>query len=96
MEVARHDIRVSAGMQRQFSASVHRGAMSRRQRQFDELRDLCSAGAVARAIDLAFEHFGCFGRDDDIIDVIDAAIARGDCPGRASQRLDELRAWNIR
>jgi hypothetical protein len=31
--------------------------MSRRQRQLDAIRDLCRAGGVARAVDLAFEHF---------------------------------------
>ena len=64
--------------------------MSRRQRQFNELRDLCSAGAVVRAIDLAFEHFAHFGRDDEIIDLLARAIDDADVAGRARQRFAEL------
>ena len=64
--------------------------MSRRQRQFNELRDLCCAGAVARAIDLAFEHFAHFGRDDEIIDLLAQAIEDADVAARARQRFAEL------
>jgi len=64
--------------------------MSRRQRQFDELQGLCSAGAVARAIDLAFEHFAHFGRDDEIIDLLAQAIDVADVAARAQQRFAEL------
>ena len=66
--------------------------MSRRQRQLDELRDLCRAGAVVRAVDLAFEHFAHFGRDDEIIDLLADAIERGAAAGPARHRLAELRA----
>ena len=66
--------------------------MSRRQRQLDELRDLCRSGAVVRAIDLAFEHFAHFGRDDDIIDLLAAAIEHADAADRARRRFAELRA----
>jgi hypothetical protein len=77
-------------MQRRISARVDRRGMSRRQRQFNELRDLCSAGAVVRAIDLAFEHFVYFGRDDEIIGLLADAIEQTDCRERARQRFAEL------
>ncbi|MEP7113424.1 MAG: hypothetical protein ABI862_09180 [Ilumatobacteraceae bacterium] len=64
--------------------------MSRRQRQFNELLDLCSGGSVVRAIDLAFEHFVYFGRDDEIIDLLAQAIERADAAGYAQQRFAEL------
>ena len=64
--------------------------MSRRQRQFNELRDLCSAGGAARAIDLSFEHFVDFGRDDEIIDLLARAIDDTGVAGRARQRFVEL------
>jgi hypothetical protein len=66
--------------------------MSRRQRQLDELRDLCRCGAVSRAVDLAFEHFACFGRDDDIIDVLAEATGHPAVTERARNRFAELRA----
>jgi hypothetical protein len=69
--------------------------MSRRERQLNELRHLCCTGAVARAIDLAFEHFACFGPDDEIIDLITHAIGRVECGGRARQRLTELRTSKV-
>jgi len=64
--------------------------MCRRQRQLDELRDLCRSGTVVRAIDLAFEHFAYFGRDDEIIDLLAGAIEHVDAPERARQRFAEL------
>jgi hypothetical protein len=48
--------------------------MSRRQRQRDELRGLCESGAVARAVDLAFHHFADYGRDDELVQTLAAAI----------------------
>lgn len=69
--------------------------MSRLQRQLDELRDLCCAGAVARAIDLAFEHFAHFGRDDDILDLIAEAVERPETTERARHRFAELRASQL-
>ena len=66
--------------------------MCRRQRQLDELRDLCRSGAVGRAIDLAFEHFAHFGRDDDIVDLIAGAVEQAQAPERARHRFAELRA----
>jgi hypothetical protein len=65
--------------------------MSRRQRQLDELRALCRRGAVARAIDLAFDHFAHFGRDDEIVDLLAAAIDSAALPQNARRRFDELR-----
>jgi hypothetical protein len=66
--------------------------MSRRQRQLDELRDLCRSGSVVRAIDLAFDHFAYFGRDDDIIDLLADAIEHAQAADRARSRFAELRA----
>ena len=41
----------------------------------------CAAPARwRRAIDLAFEHFAHFGRDDDIIDLLAEAIERTEAP----------------
>jgi len=70
--------------------------MSRRQRQFDELRSLCSAGAVARAIDLAYEHFAQFGRDDDIIDLLARAVDDADVAAGAQQRFAQLCSSQVR
>ena len=64
--------------------------MSRRQQQFNELRDLCSTGGVTRAIDLAFEYFANFGREDEIIDLLACAVDNADDVGRARQRLADL------
>jgi hypothetical protein len=64
--------------------------MSRRQRQLDELRELCRTGAVAHAIDLAFEHFAQFGRDDEILGLLAAEVENTATPGPARQRLAEL------
>ncbi len=66
--------------------------MSRRQRQLDELRALCRSGAVARAIDLAFEHFAHFGPDDEVVRLLASAAEQADVPQRLHQRLAELRA----
>jgi hypothetical protein len=66
--------------------------MSRRQRQLDQLGDLCRAGAVPRAIDLAFEHFAQFGRDDEVVDLLAGALEHADVPERVRERLTELRA----
>jgi hypothetical protein len=64
--------------------------MCRRQRQCDELRALCTAGRVARAIDLAFEHFAHFGRDDEIIDLLTRTIEESGVAAHALQRFAEL------
>lgn len=84
--------RESVSVQRRVSARADRYCMCRRQRQLDELRDLCRSGAVVRAIDLAFEHFACFGRDADVIDLLAGTIEDTEAPERARRRFAELRA----
>ncbi len=64
--------------------------MSRRQRQVDELRRLCTSGAVARAVDLAFAHFADFGRDDDVVALLTETVARSERNGAVRSRLVEL------
>ena len=66
--------------------------VSRRQRQLDELHALCDAGALARAIDLAFEHFAHFGRDDGIVDLLAVAVEAPQASERVRGRFAELRA----
>ena len=77
-------------MQRRVSAMLDCRDMSHRQRQSNQLRDLCHAGAVVRAIDLAFEHFAHFGRDDDIIEMLTHAMEDPDVAGCARRRFAEL------
>jgi hypothetical protein len=48
--------------------------MTRHQRQLDELRALCCSGRIDRAVDLAFEHFDCFGRDELVVALLGDAI----------------------
>ena len=69
--------------------------MSQRQRQLDELRGLCSAGGVLRAIDLAFEHFAHFGRDDEIVDLLARTIEESGVAGHAGQRFAELCSTHV-
>jgi hypothetical protein len=66
--------------------------MSRRQRQLDELRRLCTAGAVARALDLAFAHFADFGRNDAIVALLAEVVARTERDDGLRARLEELSA----
>ena len=67
----------------------HRTA--RRQRQLDELRSLCrSSATLARAIDLAFQHFAEFGRDDEIVHLLAEAVLSIDTPNEARRRFAEL------
>jgi hypothetical protein len=66
--------------------------MGRRQRQTDELRALCRTGGVARAVDLAFEHFAVFGRDDGLVALLAVAIERADVPADVRRRFAELAA----
>ena len=65
--------------------------MSHRQRQVDELRGLCQCGALARAVDLAFEHFAAFGPDDDLLGCLAEAIERARAPDVVRRRFEELR-----
>ena len=85
----------SAEIQRRVSATVDGACMCRRQREFDELRALCSAGRVARAIDLAFEHFAHFGRDDEIVDLLARTIEESGVAGHAGQRFAELCSTHV-
>ena len=68
--------------------------MSRRQRQLDELRALCRSGAVPRAVDLAFEHFAVFGRDDQVVGILATAVAEAAVPAEVRRRFAELAAWS--
>ena len=63
---------------------------SRQGRQLDELRQLCSAGAVSRAVDLAFEHFADFGLTDELISVITDALERTGAPESLRHRFADL------
>jgi len=65
--------------------------MSRRQRQRDELRELCHLGAAGRAVDLAYQHFADFGRDDEILAMLADALDRTAVPAAIRRRFDELR-----
>jgi hypothetical protein len=77
-------------MQRRVSVWVDRRDMSLRQRQSNQLHELCCAGAVIRAIDLAFEHFAHFGRDDEIIEMLTLAMAGPDVSVCGRRRFAEL------
>ena len=66
--------------------------MTRQQRQLDELRALCAQGRVARAVDLAFEHFACFGSDEVVLALLLAADDKGTAPGELRSRLRDLAA----
>lgn len=63
----------------------------RRRRQLDELCDLCRRGAVSRAVDLAFEHFACFGRDDDVVALLEDVIKESPVASDVDRRLVALR-----
>ncbi len=80
----------SAAAQWEVSAWVDSALMTRQQRQIGQLRALCAAGPVARAVDLAFEHFATFGRDDHIIDLLTAATAPHTAGAALRLRVDEL------
>jgi len=66
--------------------------MSRRQRQLDEIHALCRAGAVGRAVDLAFDHVACFGDDGTVVDLLGAAVDHLDADERTRRRFAELLA----
>lgn len=63
---------------------------SRRRRQIDELCAHCRAGAVGRAVDLAFEHFAAFGPDEHVVAMLEEAVATA--PVGVRRRYAELRA----
>ena len=64
--------------------------MSRRQRQIDQLGALCQSGHVARAVDLAFEHFATFGRDELVIGLLAHAVDHHHVGDAIRQRLADL------
>ena len=64
--------------------------MSRRQRQIDQLGALCHSGHVARAVDLAFEHFATFGRDERVVDLLTHAVDHHPVGDAIRQRLADL------
>lgn len=66
--------------------------VTRRQRQLDELRNLCSNGAIGRAIDLAHEHFADFGPVDDVTVLIFEAIELAEVTDAIRAKLNELLA----
>ena len=66
--------------------------MSRRERQLDEMHDLCTGGSVRRAIDLAFEHLACFGRDDVLLGLLTEIVGRPGTDELVRRRLVELLA----
>ena len=68
--------------------------MARRQRQLDELARLCRAGAVDRAIDLAFGHFAEFGADGAVLELLTGALADREVPERVRRSFTELCAMS--
>ena len=64
--------------------------MSRSQRQVDELRALCECGSLSRAVDLAFQHFADFGRNEEVLGFIAVAIARTPVPATVRRRFLDL------
>jgi len=65
--------------------------MSRRDRQRAELERLCDAGALARAVDLAFAHFADYGLDQHILDLLSARLDRTGTTPALRRRFSELR-----
>ena len=51
---------------------------------------MCVAGRVGRAVDLAFEHFASFGRDEAVIDLLAEAIGAVAVPQNVRRRFTEL------
>jgi hypothetical protein len=66
--------------------------MSRSQRQLEELRALCERGSVSRAVDLAFVHFADFGRDDEVLGFIAAAMKHAPVPAVVRRRFVDLQS----
>lgn len=64
----------------------------RRRRQLDQLVELCERGAVSRAIDLAYEHFACFGRDEEVLVLLEASVERCGAGDDLERRYLGLRA----
>ncbi len=66
--------------------------MAREERQIDELRCLCAAGAVGRAVDLAHQHFADFGRDEAVLRLLGETIEANDSPEEVRRRYAALEA----
>lgn len=47
---------------------------------------------MRRAVDLAFLHFGDFGRNDEVLDLLTAAIARTPVPAAVQRRFLDLQS----
>lgn len=65
--------------------------MTRRDRQRAELRRLCRSGPLSRAVDLAFAHFADFGRDEELLELLAAALERTPATATDRRRFTELR-----
>ena len=93
--VVRHIGAASRGQREPSAGSAAQcrfGVVSRHQRQLDELRALCRSGRVGRAVDLAFEHFACFGRDELVVALLIDAIDHTSVTPQIRARLAELSA----
>jgi hypothetical protein len=66
--------------------------VSRCQRQLDEIRALCARGSPTRAVDLAYQHFADFGRNDDVLALIADALARSPVPATVRRRFRDLQS----
>jgi hypothetical protein len=66
--------------------------MTRRERQLEELRALCTTGRVARALDLACEHVASFGPDDRVLALLAGAVEGEPATSRLRMRVAELEA----
>lgn len=64
--------------------------VSRAHRQLDELRRLCAAGAVSRAVDLAHQHCAEHGADDEVLALLAGAIAAFGASGEVRDRYAEI------
>jgi hypothetical protein len=64
--------------------------MSRNDRQRAELLELCRSGSIARAIDLAFQHFADFGPDHHLLEQLRAALNRSEPSPSIRHRFADL------
>ena len=78
--------------QPQVSGEPHAAPMSRSQRQVEELRALCECGSLRRAVDLAFQHFADFGRNEEVLVFIADAIERTPVPAAIRRRFLDLQS----
>jgi hypothetical protein len=66
--------------------------MARRDRQVAELRELCRAGSLSRAVDLAFTHFADFGPDEVVLALLAEALTPESTTPAVLRRFTELRS----